>query len=91
MLKLSTSRIAQVAIGILILAVIRTVAELIPITPGDSHLGNLYRVYLIGALIAATAALLCHVLYSFGKHRLVLLVAAMTIVGLIVFKVAQHG
>jgi hypothetical protein len=91
MLKLSTFRIAQVAIGILILAVIRTIAALIPIIPDDSHLGNLYRVYLVGALSAATAALVCHILCSLGKHRLVLLVAATTIVGLIVFKLVQHG
>ena len=91
MLKLSTFRIAQVAIGILILVAIRTIAALIPITPDDSHLGNVYRVYLVGALIAATAALICHILYSFGKHRLVLLLAAMTIVGLIVLKIMQHG
>jgi hypothetical protein len=91
MLKLSTFRIAQVAIGILLLAVIRTVAALIPITPDGSHSGNLYRVYLIGALIAATAALVCHILYSLGKHRLVLVLAALTIVGLIVFKVVQHA
>jgi hypothetical protein len=91
MLKLSTIRIAQVAIGILILAVIRTTAALIPITPSDPHFGNLYRVYLVGALIAATAALVCHILYCFGKHRLVLLVAATTIAGLIVFKVVQPG
>ena len=90
MLKLSTIRIAQFAIGILILAVIRTIAALIPITPDDPHLGNLYRVYLVGALIAAAAALVCHILYSLGKHRFVLLVAATTLVGLIVFKVVQH-
>ena len=91
MLKLSTIRIAQVAIGILLLAVIRTIAGLIPTIPDDPHLGNLYRAYLVGALVAAAAALVCHILYSLGKHRLVLLVAATTLVGLIVFKVVQHG
>jgi hypothetical protein len=91
MLKFSTLRIAQVAIGILILVVIRTISALIAIAPDDSRLGNVYRVYLVGALIAATATLACHIIYSLGKHRLVLLVAAATIAGLIVFKFAQHG
>jgi len=87
MLKLSTFRIAQIAIGILIIVVIRTIAALISLKPDD----NFYRVYLAGALIAATAALACHILYCLGKHRLVVLLAAMTILGLIVLKVMQHG
>ena len=73
MLKLSTFRIAQVAIGILILVVIRTIAELISITSNHPSSDSLNPVYLVGALIAAASALACHILFAFGKHRLVLL------------------
>jgi hypothetical protein len=59
MLKLSTFRLAQVAIGILILVVIRTLAELIAITSDHPSSDNLYTVYLVGALMAAAAALAC--------------------------------
>jgi hypothetical protein len=90
MLKLSTLRIAQVAIGILILVVIRTLAELIAITSNHPSSDNLNTVYLVGALTAAAAALACHILFAFGKHRLVLLLAGVTILGLIVLKIAPH-
>ena len=89
MLNLPTFRIAQVAIGILILVVIRTIAALIPQTSDRPSLDDLNSVYLVGALIAATSALVCHILYAFGRHRLVLLLASLTIVGLIVLKIGH--
>jgi hypothetical protein len=91
MLKLSTVRIAQVAIGILILVVIRTLAVLIPITSDHPSSNNLITVCLVGALMAAAAALACHILFAFGKNRLVLLLAGVTIFGLIVLKIAHHS
>jgi hypothetical protein len=89
MLNLPIFRISQVAIGILILVVIRTIAALIPITSDHPSLDDLNLVLLVGALIAATSALVCHLLYAFGKHRLVLLLAGLTVVGLIVLKIAH--
>jgi hypothetical protein len=91
MRNLSTFRIAQVAIGILIVVVIRTIAVLVPITSNLPDLNDSKTLYLVGALIAAVSALACHVLLAFGKHRLVLLLAGTTMFGLIVLKATHHA
>jgi hypothetical protein len=88
MLRISTRRLAQVAIGLLIVVVIRTLSEILrlynPSVIGpDAHL----RVYLIGSLAAAVAALATHILHALGYDRLVLVVTSITIIALLIYKI----
>jgi hypothetical protein len=80
---------AQVAIGVLIVIVIRSIAEFF-------RLGSLAGVpltgekifYIEGAFAAACAALIALALHAFGRHAVAVVFTIAAIIGLIVWKAA---
>jgi hypothetical protein len=90
MLQISTRRLAQAAIGVLIVIVIRTLSELLLSYDAVSHSpGAHQKIYIIGSLAAAVAALGAHILHAFGRDKLVLLVTVVTIIALLAYKITQ--
>jgi hypothetical protein len=88
MLRISPCRLAQVAIGLLLVIVIRWLSDVLRLY-GPAVIGPGAHLYLVGSLAAAVATLVAHTLHAFGRDRLVLLVAAITIFGLLVYKITQ--
>jgi VanZ family protein len=90
MLRISTRRLAQVAIGLLIVVVIRTLSEILRLyNPAIIGSNADLRVYVIGSLAAAVAALATHIFHALGHDRLVLLVTSITIIALLIYKMTQ--
>jgi uncharacterized membrane protein len=90
MLQISTHRLAQVAIGVLIVIVIRALSEvLLMYNPASLSSGAQQKVYIIGSLAAAVATLAAHILHAFRRDWLVLVVTAVTTISLLVYKITQ--
>lgn len=85
MRTIQAPRIAELAIGVLILITIRTIAEVLWLA-GPAISPDTIRVYLVGALAASMSALICHVLIAFKRHGLIIGLTAVTIAGLIWLK-----
>ena len=90
MLLISNHRLAKVAIGVLIVIVIRSLSEVLlmhnPVSLGSSAQ---QKVYIVGSLAAAVATLATHILHAFRRDRLVLIVTAVTIIALFAYKITQ--
>ena len=80
---------AQVAIGVLIVVVIRSIAEFFRLggSAGVPLTGEQFF-YIEGALAAACAALIALALHAFGRHAAAVLFTFAAIIGLIVWKTA---
>jgi hypothetical protein len=88
MAGLSLRRMAQIAVGLMIVIVLRTLSELWRINAcGGAPLASEGKLYLIGAMAAAAAAFGSFILFAADHHRLAIAVAAITTLGLFVFKV----
>ena len=88
MLGFTHRRVAQVAVGLLMVIVLRMLGELWRIEAcGATPLASEGKLYLIGATAAAAAAFVSFVLLMGDYHRLAIGVAAMSTLGLFVFKV----
>jgi hypothetical protein len=82
-------RAAQVAIGVLIVVVIRSIAEFfrLGIATG-APLTGVEVFYIEGALAAACAALVALALHAFGHHAAAVVFTFAVIIGLIIWKAA---
>jgi hypothetical protein len=82
------SRLAQIAIGLLLIVIIRSLAEYLwlytppaPAVPPDAATSNLL-LYIWGAIGAAAGAILALGMHAFGRDRAALAIVAITIVAL---------
>jgi len=88
--KISAQRTAQIGIGIQFLALIRTLSEYFRL----KHFGReqmtlvVAEPYITGALIAAVCTAISVALFFFRKYRLATVVAAATILVLLLYKLA---
>ena len=88
MAGLTDRRMAQIAVGLLMVIVLRTLGELWRIEAcGMTPLASEGKLYLLGAMAAAAAAFASFILLAADHHRLAIVVAAGSTLGLFVFKV----
>lgn len=81
-------RAAQVAIGLLIVIAIRSLAEFFRIRdPAATPIPPELLLYIYGALGAAVAALLVLILYAFGRHLTAIVVTGIAVVLLLIYKI----
>ena len=81
---------AQIAIGVLIVIVIRSIAEFFRLgSSADAPLPGERIFYIEGALAAACAALIALAFHAFGRHAVAVIFTIATIIGLIVWKAAS--
>ncbi|MFB9844297.1 hypothetical protein [Mucilaginibacter ginsenosidivorans] len=84
--------IARAAVIIILMVIIRTLADALYHFKTSSGLTNAQLdMYFIGALVAASSALLIFLLYLWQKYSLVSLIALITIIVLIGIKVHYIG
>ena len=69
MLRISPCRLAQVAIGLPLVIVIRSLSEVLRLY-GPAVIGPDAHLYLVGSLAAAVATPVAHTLHAFGRDRL---------------------
>jgi hypothetical protein len=86
---MTTARVSLIALGVLLLIVIRSIAEVFRIADPAKGIADEQYFYLVGALAAATAALLVLILHGFGRHLLAIGVAAAVVAALFAYKVAM--
>jgi hypothetical protein len=86
-------RLAQVGIGILLLVVIRSLAEYFRLryVHGDALTIAQVTPYVAGALFAAVALALTVACYLAARHRASIGIAIATVVSLLIYKVAVVG
>jgi hypothetical protein len=86
-------RLAQVGIGILLLVVIRSLAEYLRLryVHGDALTIAQVTPYVAGALFAAVALALTVACYLAALHRASIGIAIATVVSLLIYKVAVVG
>ncbi len=86
-------RLAQVGLGILLLIVIRSLAEFFRLrfVLGDALTFAQATPFVAGALFAALALALAAVCHAAALHRASIAIALATIISLIVYKVAAIG
>ena len=89
----SIQRMAQISIGILLVIVIRSTAEILRLHHilGDQLTAAQVGPYLVGALVAAITALAVAVLHFTGRDRTSIVVTVSAIAGLMIYKVAALG
>jgi hypothetical protein len=80
-------RLAQASVGLLLLIVIRTLGQVLW-SPGTAatSLGEGERFYVMGAFFAALAAIVAFVFHAVNRNRLSILLTAVTLVALLVYK-----
>ena len=84
----SRVRLAQIAVGLLIVVTIRSLAEFLRLyDPAAAAIGPERLMYIYGALAAAVAALLALVLYAIGRSASAVGITAATIAGLLIYKI----
>jgi hypothetical protein len=80
-----TARLAQIAIAVLLIVIIRSLAEYLrlytPPTPPATGTPDLL-LYIWGAIGAAVGAILALGMHAFGRDRAALAIVAVTVVGL---------
>lgn len=86
---MTTARVSLLALGVLLLIVIRSIAEVFRIAGPAQGIADDQYFYLVGAFAAAIAALLVLALHAFGRHLLAIGVAAAVVVALFAYKVAM--
>lgn len=92
MAGLTASRIAQGAVGLLIVIVLRALGELLRIDAcGATGLTSEGRLYAIGAMAAAVAALVAFALHVLNRDHLAIAVAGVSILGLLAYKVVAQA
>ena len=83
---LTRARGSLIGLGVLLAVVIRSIAEILRI--GDQAEGiSEHNVHLIGALVAATAALFVLLLHGLGRHLLAIWLSAAVVVALFAYKI----
>ena len=88
MARLRPQRIAQVAVGLLIVIVLRALGELLHIDVcGATGFTSLGKLYATGAMAAAAAALVAFALHAMGRDHAAIGVTAVSILGLMVYKI----
>ena len=88
MIPLSRHRGAQLALGVLLIVVIRSLGEFLRLyDPAVTHIGAELFLYLSGALAAAIAALLVLILHALGRDRSAIFVTVAAILGLLAYKI----
>jgi len=88
-MSLSRNRAAQIAIGVLIVIVIRSIAEFFRLRdPSMPPLAPELLLYIRGALGAAVAAFIALVLHAFGRDRSAIMVTAVAIAALLAYKIS---
>jgi hypothetical protein len=81
-------RLAQASIGLLLIIVIRTLGQVLwADNPAVASLGQEHSVYITGAFLASVAAMVALILHAMDRDRLAMLLTAMTVVALLVYKV----
>lgn len=85
-------RTAQVAVALLIVIVLRSLGEVLCIDAhGATGLTSEGRLYVIGAVAAAAAALVAFALHLFNRDGLAMAIAGVSILGLFLYKVVAQG
>jgi hypothetical protein len=93
MSRISTERASQIAIGVQLLVLIRTLAEYFRLKHFGPHPMTLAiaEPYITGALIAAVCTAVCVGLYFFRKFAPAIAVAILMIAILLAYKLAVLG
>ena len=92
MAGLTPTRIAQGAVGLLIVIILRALGELLRIDAcGTTGLTSDGRLYAIGAMAAAAAALVAFALHVLNRDRLAIAVAGIGILGLFAYKIVAQA
>jgi len=93
MRRLTIKRVAEIALGVLLLVIIRSLGEYFRLryTLGDVLTFTDVTPYIAGALLAAVSLGISALCYRASLYRLSIGVAAATVVVLFVYKVAVIG
>ena len=93
MARISGKRLAQVAITVQFLALIRTAAEFFRLQAiqGTAFTVEAGAPFVVGALMAALGAWAATTCYFFGKYRATALVVGSTIVVMLIYKFVSVG
>jgi hypothetical protein len=87
-MSLSRYRAAQVAVGVLVVITIRSLAEFLGLYKHSATpLGPELLLYIYGALTAAVGALATLVFHAFGRHLSAIVLTGTVIAGLFVYKI----
>ena len=85
---LTTARGSLIGLGVLLAVVIRSIAEIMLVGEPAEAISDHYF-YLVGALVAACAALLVLLLHAFGRHVLAIWLSAAVVVALFGYKIVS--
>jgi hypothetical protein len=86
--SLTLHRIARGAVGLLIVIVLRALGEFLRIGAcGATALSPEGKLYLTGAMAAAAAALVAFALHAMDRDRVAIGVTAVSILGLLTYKI----
>jgi hypothetical protein len=86
--RLSLHRIAQGAVALLVVIVLRSLGELLRIDPcGATGLTSEGRLYVVGAMAAAASALVTLALHAMDRNRTAIAMTAVTILALLTYKI----
>lgn len=81
-------KISRIAIVIIFLALIRTIAEFFRLEYilGDALTTQQVKPFIIGALAASISCLLMTILSFYLKHKIIIIVSVLTIIALVLIK-----
>jgi hypothetical protein len=93
MAGLSTQRLAQVSIGVLLLVIVRSLGEYFRLQylHGEALVIEQVTPYVAGALFAAVALAVTVTCYFAGLYRTSIALAASTVILLLVYRIAVMG
>jgi hypothetical protein len=86
---MTKTRGSLIALGVLLLVVIRSIAEILRIDDPAAGVSDRQYHYLVGVLVAASAALVVLLLHAFGRHLVAIWLSVAVVLALFAYKIVS--